>query len=193
MKTPPNAIAERLVSFSDQMGGRATQMSIDEIAETTEIPRATLYYYFSGKDDLIAFFVKNKLEQVANAISKAAAGEGTSPERLSNAIRSIVAAMIEHPALCCELPEAVKRAGQYAELANHADRVVMAPIRELLIEGRATGEFAVPDVAVAALAITGAVMNTTQMHLTMSDEPIDAESLGDQLAATLVDGLRARA
>ncbi len=192
MKTPSDAIAERLVALSDELGGAAMDMSIDEIAEAAEIPRATLYYYFSGKDDLVAFFVKNKLERVGTAIAKAAASEGSSSERLSNAIRSIVAAMVEHPVLCTELPAAVKRAGQFAEVATQADRVVMAPMRELLIEGRATGELAVPDVAVAALAISGAITNTTQMLLTMSDGPIDAELLGDRLAATLVDGLRAR-
>jgi len=192
MKTPTDLIADRLVALSDELGGRVMEMSVDEIAETSDIPRATLYYYFSGKDDLIAFFVNNKLERVATAIAKAAAGEGSATERLSDSIRSIVAAMIEHPVLCTELPEAVKRAGQYAEVATHADRVVMAPMRELLIEGRATGELAVPDVAVAAQAIAGAIMNTTQAHLTMSDEPVDADLLGDQLAATLVEGLRAR-
>jgi TetR/AcrR family transcriptional regulator len=192
MKTPTDAIADRLVALSDELGGRAMEMSVDEIAEAADIPRATLYYYFSGKDDLVAFFVNNKLGRVATAIAKAAAGEGSATERLSNSIRSIVAAMVEHPALCTELPEAVKRAGQYAEVATHADRVVMAPMRELLTEGRATGELAVPDVAVAAQAIAGAIMNATQAHLTMSDDPVDAELLGDQLAATLVEGLRAR-
>lgn len=188
MKTPPEAIAERLIAAADALG---VNVSIDEIAEAAEIPRATLYYYFSGKDDLVAFFVNEKLSRVATAIAKAVAGEGSLSERLANAIRSIVAAMVKYPALCTELPEAVKRAGHYAEVAANADRVVMAPIRELLIEGRATGELAVPDVGVAAQAVAGAIMQATMTSF-MSDEPVDAELLGDQLAATLVGGLRAR-
>jgi len=192
VKTPPDAIAERVIAAYEELEGSGMDMSVDEIAEKAEIPRATLYYYFSGKDDLVAFFVNDKLTRVATAIAKAAAAEGSSSDRLSNAIRSIVVAMVEHPALCTELPHAVKRAGQFAEVAANADRVVMAPMRELLIEGRATGELTVPDARVASQALAGAIMHTTMMRLTLSDEPVDAELLGDQLATTLVEGLRAR-
>ena len=38
-----------------------------------EIPRATLYYYFSGKDDLIEFFMNDRMDRVRTAIEKAAA------------------------------------------------------------------------------------------------------------------------
>ncbi len=192
MKTPPKALAERLIAAFSELCESGSDVSIDEIAASTQIPRATLYYYFSGKEDLVAFFVNDKLSRVATAIAKAAAGEGSPSHRLGNAVKSIVAAMIEQPVLCIELPEAVKKAGQFAEVAANADRVVMAPMRELLIEGRATGEFNVPDIAVATQALAGAMMHTTRTHLVMSEGPVDAELLGEQLAATLIDGLRSR-
>ena len=191
MKTPPEELAQKLLEASEQFAGRGFDVSIDDVAAASGIPRATLYYYFSGKDDLLTFFINDKLERVATAIGKATAAEGSVTDRLRGVVRAVVGAMAEYPSLCLELPQAVSQAGRYADVAATADRVVMAPLRELLIEGRATGELVVPDVATATTALGGAVMHTCMMHTVMHGS-IDSGTLGDELSRMLIDGFQKR-
>lgn len=191
MKTPPEDLAQKLLEASDQFVGTGFDVSIDEVAQAAGVPRATLYYYFSGKDDLLTFFINDKLERVATAIGKAAAGEGTAVDRLRASITAIVDSMAAYPGLCIELPQAVSQSGRYGEVAAKAEQVVSAPLRELLIEGRATGELVVPDVMTATVALAGAVMHSCMMH-TMLYGKIDAAVLSEQLTSMLVDGFQAR-
>ena len=147
MKHPPEDLASKLIAASDQFVGTGLDVSIDDVALAAGVPRATLYYYFSGREDLVSFYLLHKLNSVGDAIAKAAAGEGSVRERLENMTREVLRAMAAQPALCTELPAALRTAGpNVTEIAGNAERVLMAPVRELLIEGRATGELAVADV-----------------------------------------------
>lgn len=191
MKTPPEDLAQKLIDASHHFTGTDLDVSIDEVAQVADVPRATLYYYFSGKDDLVAFFLNDKLQRVADAIAKAAASEGDTLDRLEKVIRSVLHAMGEHPALCTELPGAMRRMGNFAEVAANADRFVMAPVRELLIEGRAKGELDVPDIDVATLAMHGAIGQVALMEL-MRNGTFDADELADKLVPLVLRGLAAR-
>ena len=191
MKKPPEDLAAKLLAASDQFQGTGLDVSIDDVAKAADVPRATLYYYFSGKDDLVSFFINDKLERVSTAIAKASAAEGTVVDRLRTVIKSVVAAMAEYPGLCIELPQAVSQSGRFDEVATTAERVVSAPLRELLIEGRATGELAVPDLTTATVALAGAIMHACMMR-TMLDGSLEHEALGEQLASMLVDGFQTR-
>ena len=130
MKNPPEELAQKLLEASDQFVGAGFDVSIDDVAAASGIPRATLYYYFSGRDDLLTFFINDKLERVATAIGKAAASEGSVTDRLRGVIKAVVASMAEYPSLCVELPQAVSQAGRYNDIAATSERVVMAPLRE---------------------------------------------------------------
>ena len=191
MKTPPPELTERLIAVSDRLDGTDFDVTIDEVAKLAEVPRATLYYYFSGKEDLITFFLNQKFSLVRDAITAAAASEGSAADRLMEAMTAILHAQAEHPALCTELPIAVKRAGIMGEVMANADRVMMTPMRELLIEGRATGEFAIPDVDLAATALMGALSFVGMMQLAMTGT-LDADAVSEKLVPLLVNGLRAR-
>lgn len=189
MKTPPAELTERLLQVSDQLEGTEFDVTIDEVAKLADVPRATLYYYFSGKDDLIAFFLNAKFSLVREAIASAAASEGTVSERLARAMTAILESLEAHPPLCTELPIAVKRAGNMGEVMANADRVIMTPMRELLIEGRATGELHVDDVELTATALMGALHFVGMMHLATTGH-FDAQATAKSLVPQLINGLR---
>ena len=191
MKTPPAELTERLLKVSDQLEGTEFDVTIDEVAKLADVPRATLYYYFSGKDDLIAFFLNEKFSLVREAIASAAASEGSVSERLARAMTAILESLEAHPPLCTELPIAVKRAGNMGEVMANADRVIMTPMRELLIEGRATGELNVDDVELTATALMGALHFVGMMHLATTGA-FNAHATAESLVPQLINGLRAR-
>jgi AcrR family transcriptional regulator len=191
MKTPPPELTERLLKVSEQLEGTEFDVTIDEVAKLADVPRATLYYYFSGKDDLVAFFLNEKFGLVREAIADAAGSGGSVSDRLAQAMTAILVSIQQHPQLCTELSIAVKRAGNMGEVMANADRVMMTPMRELLIEGRATGELIVDDVELTATALMGALHFVGMMHVTTTGA-LDAEGVATSLVPQLIHGLSAR-
>ena len=189
MKQPPNDLVEKLLSASDSFGGTGLDISMDDVAQAADVPRATLYYYFSGRDDLVNFYLTHKLESVSTAMQKAVASEGSVVDRFGSVVRAMLHAMAAQPALCTELPEALRRArSTFSEVAMKADVVMRQPLRDLLIEGRANGELAFEDLDLTIDAVLGAVGQVALIRLQMHGE-LDAEAVGDQLIPLLMGGL----
>jgi len=192
MKQPPEDLARKLIDASNQFAGTGLDLSVDEVAQAADVPRATLYYYFSGRDDLVDFYLSFKLDSMAEAMQKAAATEGTVVERLDRCIRAVLHSMAAQPALCTELPEALRRAkDNFSEVALKADTVMRQPIRDLLIEGAAKDEFNIPDVDLVIDAINGAVGQVALIRLTMTGK-LDADGVADALVPLMISGLEKR-
>ena len=81
MKAPPAELAERLWDASDEILKPGVDMRIDDLAALVGVPRATLYYYFSGKDDVFEFLLAQKLQRGTASI----AARSTRPATQSNA------------------------------------------------------------------------------------------------------------
>jgi len=191
MRKPPAELAHKLIEAGEKLASAGLDFNVERVAQAAGVPRATVYYYFSGIDDLTDFFLNDKLERVRVAIAKAAAQEGTVVDRLQACVRSVLHALAEFPSLCTELPATMHGPDVHAEIAVNAERVLMAPIRELLIEGRATGELNVPDPGIAATALNGAVgfVAMQQFH---AHGRFDPDSLAELLIPCIIDGLRVR-
>ncbi len=192
MKKLPEDLASKLVDASHQIPeGSGFDISVDDVARIAEIPRATLYYYLSGKDDLLEFYLNDLMDRTRAAIQKAAASEGTSADRLANVMTAVIGAFAEYPKMCLELPGAIKAGQDHAELMANMDRTVMAPFREVLIEGRATGELTFTNVDVAADAIMGALHMVSMKALIMNGT-LDAQETADRVVPQLINGLLPR-
>ena len=189
MKQPPEDLAQKLVDASSQFGGTGLDVSMDQVAQAAGVPRATLYYYFSGKEDIVNFYLSHKLDSVSTAMEKAAASEGTVVDRLGGVVRAVLHAMAAQPALCTELPEALRRAqASFSEIAMKAEAVMRQPLRNLLIEGRANGELSVPDIELAIDAIHGALGQAALIRLTRDGE-LDADAVADALVPLIITGI----
>ena len=192
MKKLPDDLATKLLDASHQLpAGSGFDVSVDEVARMADIPRATLYYYFSGKDDLVEFYMNDLMDRTRAAIQKAAASEGTTAERLANVMTAVIGAFAEYPKMCLELPGAIKDAEDHAVLMANMDRSVMAPFREVLIEGRATSELQLTDVEVAADAIMGA-LHLVSMKALIVKGTLDAQETADLVVPQLINGLLPR-
>jgi TetR/AcrR family transcriptional regulator len=190
VKTPPDDLAEKLYGLSDEFLSRGLEVRIDEVAETVGVPRATLYYYFSGRDDLIAFLMTEKTNRMGDQVQKAVAQPGTVVERLAAVIGATVETIADSPSLCVNLLAAIGHGAALGDLLISWEQALFVPLRELLIEGRAAGTLDVVDLDTACAAIGGAIMLSTLRDYIASGE-IDAAKVRDVLAHQLVDGLRA--
>ena len=187
VKTPPAELTERLWEVADRALQQGSDLRVDDLSELTGIPRATLYYYFSGKEDIVAFLLAQQLERGTDRIAQAARTRGTAAERLAAVVRAMLDTMSEHPALCTRLMSGMSTLSS-AQLVAEVDHTIMAPVRELLAEAAADGELAVTDPSTATLALVGAV-STIAMVRTMTGT-YDPAEVASQLVPLLLDGLR---
>ena len=64
-------VVQRLVSASEQVLRPDQALRLEDIATLIGSARATLYYHFSGRDDLVAFLLEEHLRAAAQTIELA--------------------------------------------------------------------------------------------------------------------------
>jgi len=190
MKVPPPDLAERLWQVADRALRQGGDIRIDELAELSGVPRATLYYYFSGKDDVLAFLLAQQLERGTKAIAAAAQSRGGAAERLAAVLRAMLRTMAEHPALCTRLMGGMTNDAAGAQLMAEVERTLMAPVRDLLDAGRASGELVVGDTTDTTLSLVGAVAITAMVRT--ATNTFDPDQVAERLVPQFLDGLRPR-
>lgn len=190
MKRPPTDLADRLRIAADELLAPDRVPSVDEMATRAGVPRATLYYYFSGREDLLDFLLLDKVEQIGAAVA-AAAEQGEDPLAglhavLSTAIQTIAA----HPTLCTTLLSRLPALSPTAALGLAVEQSVLRPLRELLESGIAAGSFVIEDPELSAHALYGAISMAAMSQIAQHGR-IDADRLAGALVPQLVASVRA--
>jgi AcrR family transcriptional regulator len=155
----PEDLAERVdlaaAVFADN-GLDATR--IDELAKVTGIPRATLYYYFPGKEHILAHLLSRTLSQMTVALTAAAEEPGTGRERLERLVREHLRFIASHGSTYRLLFAELGKAASLVDIAAGVDLAILAPLRSALRAGASDGSLRVDDVGVAASVVYGAVL-----------------------------------
>jgi AcrR family transcriptional regulator len=188
VKQPPAELAERLWQASDEFLGLGYEARIDDLAELSGVPRATIYYYFSGKDDVMAFLLAQKVERASAVVAEAAAATGAARDRLRGVLRAMLHQMADHPSLCTQLLCWMSTSTAGEQQVIEAQGSLLAPVRALLAEGQATGEFAETDLVDTTTALMGALMMVAMRHTINGD--FDPAAVADSLIPRLLEGLR---
>lgn len=162
----PDELADRIdlaaPVFADN-GLDATR--IDDIAQATGVPRATLYYYFPGKEHILAHLLSRTLQQMTLRLSAVSGAPGTGRERLARLAREHLLYIDEHGPTYRLLFAELGRAAPLVDIAAGVDVAILAPIRQALRDGNLDGSLRVDDVGAATSAIYGAVLVTGMHHL----------------------------
>lgn len=167
------------------------QTKIDELADITGIPRATLYYYFSGKEEILVFLLRNLLAHVAEVVAIGAESDGTAAERLAAVIRAQLQVMADQPAAWRVLIADLGQPSRAPDLAESFATAYYAPVEVLLTKGAADGSLQkVEDPAVTSMAIFGAA-TVAGLHHLLAGQPLDVDRLASQVTAFVLRGVEA--
>jgi len=158
-----------------------------EIADEADLSIGNLYYYFSGKDEILLFCQERTLEHMLAAVEAARAMPASSADRLRAVLRAHVHAMLDElegatAHLEVEaLPEELR-----APVIEKRDRYERA-VRALVVDGMRGGEFARTDAALVTRAMLGAVNWSARWF--RPDGPQTSAEIAQSLSDYLVKGL----
>lgn len=193
MRTVPSQIAARLPAAAELFADRGLDgTKIEDVAAATGIPKATLYYYFSGKEEILGFLLKDVLLRVADEVAIAVQANDTAAQRLTDVIRAQLRVMVDQPAVCRALVGDLGRAGRMPAIAEMIDSAYYRPVEALLLEGANDGSLIEQiQPRVVAMAIFGAVTISALSYL-ITDERLDEPRIARAVADLILDGLRSR-
>jgi AcrR family transcriptional regulator len=167
--------------------------TMSDIAEVTGIPRATLYYYFEGKEAVFACMCGLVLDRFEEVISAALSEPGPATERLGRVVRAQLGFCAEHPAAFLAMHLDLGRAARRAETSQRMLRCYLRPVAALLEQGAADGTMRpVASARVAAAALLGATTTAVEQALLSADEASVPE-LYEPLMSLILQGLGAPA
>src|SRR5690349_1427752 len=159
MRKIPAKLASRLYDAAELIAERGLDgTKIDDIAEVTGIPKATIYYHLDGKNGVLEFLLGDILEMISSAVGVAVSGPEDARTRLRAAMLAQLGVMLEHPYLCRALMGDLGRVARLPELALAINGAFYQPIEQLLTEGVEDGSLRrVEDPSTVAVSVFGAV------------------------------------
>jgi TetR/AcrR family transcriptional regulator len=186
----PKPMREKLLAAADLFAERGLDgTKMEDIAAATGVPKATLYYYFEGKEEILTFLFVEILDEVARAVAEALRTSGTAADRLEAAIVAHLRVFERFPTASRALQFDLGRAARIPLIVERTDAAFVEPIRALLIEGSADGSLRkVEHPRLVATAILGAV-STTGINATTTAPRRHARSVGRALVGFVLNGV----
>jgi AcrR family transcriptional regulator len=183
VKTPPAGLAERLIAASPAILGGRSEVRLEDVAADIGVARTTLYYYFSGRDDLISFLLAEHLTQGAEVIDSAIDSTGSPADKLHGVTAALIEFLAIHPGLCTGRLASLGAAGRMNEALQANEALIASPIRELVAAGIAAGEVRDGDPDDITSALLGGILLTVLAQTARQHDitPTTAQKLADRL------------
>ena len=190
MRKVPDRIAVKLMDAAELLATQGLDdTKTEDIATATGVPKATLYYYFSGKEEVLAFLFERVLDEVELAVTRAAAGPGTSAERLRDVVRAHLQVFADHPWPSRALQLDLGRAARLPDIARRSRESFLEPVARLLAEGAADGSLrAVEHPHLTALALLGAITTSGVNAVNTTNRP-SVDTVANVVSSLVLDGL----
>jgi AcrR family transcriptional regulator len=162
---------------------------IEDIAAASGVPKATLYYYFSGKEEILSFLMRDALADLAREVAAAADSPGPGRDRLAAVINVQIGHTMSHAGSSRALVGDLGRAIRLPELATAVQEAFYEPIARVLRVGAEDGSLRrLTDPQSSSVSIFGAVMMTALLH-NVIESAKDAGDVADEVMELLLNGL----
>ena len=186
----PTSVANKLYAAADLIASSGlANTKIEDIAAASGVPKATLYYYFTGKDEILSFLLRDSLSLLAREVAAAADAPGSGRQRLAAVITVQIAHTMDRPGSSRALVGDLGRAIRLPELATAVQEAFYDPLARVLNAGAADGSLrSLDDPESGAVSIFGAIMMTAMLHNVIKSDKAVAE-VADGVIDLIVNGL----
>ncbi|OBI98914.1 MULTISPECIES: TetR/AcrR family transcriptional regulator [Mycobacterium] len=193
MRKIPAQISDRLPAAAELFAERGlNDTKIEDVAATTGIAKATLYYYFAGKEEMLAFLLEDALQHVAYEVTAIVEADGAAAQRLHAVISAQLRVMAQRPAVCRALIGELGRAARMPVIADMISTAYFEPVETLLRAGAADGSLvALDEPRAAAIALFGAVTTSALTYL-ITDDALNEDLIARTIHDVVFIGLRPR-
>jgi AcrR family transcriptional regulator len=171
--------------------------NIGDIGKRAGVDRASVYYYFSTKEEILIELISGPMIRNTGAMAEIVASDLSPPKKLTQAVDDLMEAFDEtFPVLSIYFEERFDRVLETSNLPEHAE-LAEAQSRyfqlwtELLEQGSASGDFALEGApAVHAFIIIGILRYTSRWYRTGGAQT--AREIGAVYTHTILRGLQPR-
>lgn len=189
MRRPNDQMRQKLLAAAEPFAERGLDATkIEDIARATGVPKTTLYYYFDGKEAILAFLFEELLEQLKHAVDGALATEGTAADRLRAVVLANLRVAELRPAASLALQFDLGRAARLPQISDRFQDAFVLPVIDLLEAGARDGSLrAQRHPRTAAVAILGAVSTVAIDAIAHTLSP-QVEDVADDILAVVITG-----
>lgn len=191
MRSIPPEISARVMTAADLIAEQGLDgTKSEEIAAVAGVSKATLYYYFDGKEAVLSHIFGVLLDALAAAVDAAVHGPGSAIDRLHGVVDCHLHVVSAYPRAARALHFDLGRAARLPEIDEKTRQAYIDPVAGLLSEGAKDGTIKTlqhPRLgAVALLAAT----STAAIHATAIDGHGNLEGVREMISELVLDGLR---
>ncbi len=161
---------------------------MEDIVEATGIPRPTLYYHFSSKEEILAWLLERLMRDLSVEIGHILDRDQPARARLHDVVRAYLGLFAEHRELCTVLLTELGRITRIPSLADAIWATFHEPVSKLLYAGEADGSLRAVDDEMTASAIFGAV-TMVGLHYVVTGQPVEPDAMTARLDDLLLQGL----
>ncbi|MBW8811839.1 MAG: TetR family transcriptional regulator [Caulobacterales bacterium] len=184
-KDKREAVLERAAAlFADKGYG---SVSLSELAESLNITKPTLYYYFSSKDDLLLEIQRRAQDAVIEGLQEAERLKGTGRERLELFLKQYIAVTSSNDCRCLITVSSRDLTPKSRNKIQVRARDVEARIQAFIEEGIDDGSFRAQDIRIAYQAMIGMLNSIAVWYKDRG--PIKREEMTQQIIQLIFQGL----
>lgn len=188
MKQPSADMAARLLEVSEAVLTADPPQRLEDVANAIGASRASLYYYFSGRDDLVTFLVTQHAQDAGAALSAAVAEADPDPRaRLAAGVDGLARFLADHPGLCGGILGATGAPGRLQEVLAINQAHVAGPLADLVAAAWADGPRP-GDPHLATTVAMGGLLLGVLGHAQTGGDPTD-RAFFDALIGQVLAGL----
>lgn len=181
------ASVDAIAAVFARQGYDATRM--EDLVAASGVPRATLYYHFTGKDAVLAWLLRSTAEELREAVAPIAAGPGTGRERLQAIVRGLIGFIAVRPDACRVLLANLEHSGRLPDIAQQILCSFHLPVVDLLHVGAKDGSLRpVGEPLPVASAIFGAVAITGLQYIVLTGE-VPQDLVSTAMVELFLEGL----
>jgi AcrR family transcriptional regulator len=163
-------------------------VSLNELADSLNITKPTLYYYFKSKNEILLEIQGQAQDEVLGEIEDAKKFEGTGLERLEYFLSRYIDTVISDSVRCLANAKLDPRKSGRAGQINDRIKSVEKSLIDFFQQGMQDGTIKRQDVRILYHATFGMLNSLAVWY--KQHGPVKRQQMAEQIVSLLVDGMR---